>query len=148
MMEALLRYVQSVQQSSLQRAACMAGFVEHLIVVYSQGVCGGGERVCSEGVNEKGGSGCVDEKSGSESGEQADAGISELNPHNISQLTSHNNISHLTHNNTLLDTAFAILHQQTPSHALHLALHYRYHPFLFSLPLQTVLVPSLLPPHP
>lgn len=125
MMEALLRYVQSVQQSSIQRAACMAGFVEHLIVVYSQGVCEGcGERGCSEGVNEK---------SGSEGAEQASTGITE----------------HLTsHNNTLLDTAFAILHQQTPSHALHLALQYHYHPFLFSLPLQTVLVPSLPPPHP
>ena len=124
-MEALLRYVQSVQQSSIQRAACMAGFVEHLIVVYSQGVCEGcGERGCSEGVNEK---------SGSEGAEQASTGITE----------------HLTsHNNTLLDTAFAILHQQTPSHALHLALQYHYHPFLFSLPLQTVLVPSLPPPHP
>ena len=123
MMEALLRYVQSVQQSSIQRAACMAGFVEHLIVVYSQGVCEGcGERGCSEGVNEK---------SGSEGAEQASTGITE----------------HLTsHNNTLLDTAFAILHQQTPSHALHLALQYHYHPLLFSLPLQTVLVPSL-PPH-
>ena len=125
MMEALLRYVQSVQQSSIQRAACMAGFVEHLIVVYSQGVCEGcGERGCSEGVNEK---------SGSEGAEQASTGITE----------------HLTsHNNTLLDTAFAILHQQTPSHALHLALQYHYHPFLFSLPLQTVLVPALPPPHP
>ena len=125
MMEALLRYVQSVQQSSIQRAACMAGFVEHLIVVYSQGVCEGcGERGWSEGVNEK---------SGSEGAEQASTGITE----------------HLTsHNNTLLDTAFAILHQQTPSHALHLALQYHYHPFLFSLPLQTVLVPSLPPPHP
>ena len=125
MMEALLRYVQSVQRSSIQRAACMAGFVEHLIVVYSQGVCEGcGERGCSEGVNEK---------SGSESAEQASTGITE----------------HLTsHNSTLLDTAFAILHQQTPSHALHLALQYHYHPFLFSLPLQTVLVPSLPPPHP
>ena len=124
MMEALLRYVQSVQRSSIQRAACMAGFVEHLIVVYSQGVCEGcGERGCSEGVN----------KNGSESAEQASTGITE----------------HLTsHNNTLLDTAFAILHQQTPSHALHLALQYHYHPFLFSLPLQTVLVPSLPPPHP
>lgn len=124
-MEALLRYVQSVQRFSIQRAACMAGFVEHLIVVYSQGVCEGcGERGCSEGVNEK---------SGSESAEQASTGITE----------------HLTsHNNTLLDTAFAILHQQTPSHALHLALQYHYHPFLFSLPLQTVLVPSLPPPHP
>lgn len=124
-MEALLRYVQSVQQSSIQRAACMAGFVEHLIVVYSQGVCEGcGERGCSEGVNEK---------SGSEGAEQASTGITE----------------HLTsHNNTLLDTAFAILHQQTPSHALHLALQYHYHPFLFSLPLQTVLVPSLPPLHP
>ena len=126
MMEALLRYVQSVQRSSIQRAACMAGFVEHLIVVYSQGVCeeGCGERGCSEGVNEK---------SGSESAEQASTGI-----------TEHLN----SHNNTLLDTAFAILHQQTPSHALHLALQYHYHPFLFSLPLQTVLVPSLPPPHP
>ena len=125
MMEALLRYVQSVQRFSIQRAACMAGFVEHLIVVYSQGVCEGcGERGCSEGVNVK---------SGSESAEQASTGITE----------------HLTsHNNTLLDTAFAILHQQTPSHALHLALQYHYHPFLFSLPLQTVLVPSLPPPHP
>lgn len=125
MMEALLRYVQSVQRSSIQRAACMAGFVEHLIVVYSQGVCEGcGERGCSEGVNEK---------SGSESAEQASTGITE----------------HLTsHSNTLLDTAFAILHQQTPSHALHLALQYHYHPFLFSLPLQTVLVSSLPPPHP
>ena len=125
MMEALLRYVQSVQRFSIQRAACMASFVEHLIVVYSQGVCEGcGERGCSEGVNEK---------SGSESAEQASTGITE----------------HLTsHNNTLLDTAFAILHQQTPSHALHLALQYHYHPFLFSLPLQTVLVPSLPPPHP
>ena len=125
MMEALLRYVQSVQRFSIQRAACMAGFVEHLIVVYSQGVCEGcGERGCSEGVNEK---------SGSESAEQASTGITE----------------HLTsHNNTLLDTAFAILHQQTPSHALHLALQYHYHPFLFSLPLHTVLVPSLPPPHP
>ena len=125
MMEALLRYVQSVQRFSIQRAACMAGFVEHLIVVYSQCVCEGcGERGCSEGVNEK---------SGSESAEQASTGITE----------------HLTsHNNTLLDTAFAILHQQTPSHALHLALQYHYHPFLFSLPLQTVLVPSLPPPHP
>lgn len=125
MMEALLRYVQSVQRSSIQRAACMAGFVEHLIVVYSQGVCeeGCGERGCSEGVN----------KNGSEGAEQASTGITE----------------HLTsHNNTLLDTAFAILHQQTPSHALHLALQYHYHPFLFSLPLQTVLVPSLPPPHP
>ena len=124
-MEALLRYVQSVQRFSIQRAACMAGFVEHLIVVYSQGVCEGcGERGCSEGVNEK---------SGSEGAEQASTGITE----------------HLTsHNNTLLDTAFAILHQQTPSHALHLALQYHYHPFLFSLPLQTVLVPSLPPPHP
>ena len=124
MMEALLRYVQSVQRSSIQRAACMAGFVEHLIVVYSQGVCEGcGERGCYEGVN----------KNGSESAEQASTGITE----------------HLTsHNNTLLDTAFAILHQQTPSHALHLALQYHYHPFLFSLPLQTVLVPSLPPPHP
>lgn len=123
MMEALLRYVQSVQRSSIQRAACMAGFVEHLIVVYSQGVCEGcGERGCSEGVN----------KNGSESAEQASTGMSELT----------------SHNSTLLDTAFAILHQQTPSHALHLALQYHYHPFLFSLPLQTVLVPSLPPPHP
>ena len=123
MMEALLRYVQSVQRFSIQRAACMAGFVEHLIVVYSQGVCEGcGERGCSEGVN----------KNGSESAEQASTGMSELT----------------SHNNTLLDTAFAILHQQTPSHALHLALQYHYHPFLFSLPLQTVLVPSLPPPHP
>lgn len=122
-MEALLRYVQSVQRFSIQRAACMAGFVEHLIVVYSQGVCEGcGERGCSEGVN----------KNGSESAEQASTGMSELT----------------SHNNTLLDTAFAILHQQTPSHALHLALQYHYHPFLFSLPLQTVLVPSLPPPHP
>ena len=40
-MVALLRYVQSVQRFSIQRAACMAGFVEHLIVVYSQGVCEG-----------------------------------------------------------------------------------------------------------
>lgn len=123
MMEALLRYVQSVQQSSIQRAACMAGFVEHLIVVYSQGVCEGcGERGCSEGVN----------KNGSEGAEQASTGMSELN----------------SHSNTILDTAFAILHQQTPSHALHLALQYHYHPFLFSLPLQTVLVPSLPPLHP
>ena len=123
MMEALLRYVQSVQRFSIQRAACMAGFVEHLIVVYSQGVCEGcGERGCSEGVN----------KNGSESAEQASTGMSELT----------------SHNSTLLDTAFAILHQQTPSHALHLALQYHYHPFLFSLPLQTVLVPSLPPPHP
>ena len=123
MMEALLRYVQSVQRSSIQRAACMAGFVEHLIVVYSQGVREGcGERGCSEGVN----------KNGSESAEQASTGMSELT----------------SHNSTLLDTAFAILHQQTPSHALHLALQYHYHPFLFSLPLQTVLVPSLPPPHP
>lgn len=122
-MEALLRYVQSVQQSSIQRAACMAGFVEHLIVVYSQGVCEGcGERGCSEGVN----------KNGSEGAEQASTGMSELN----------------SHSNTILDTAFAILHQQTPSHALHLALQYHYHPFLFSLPLQTVLVPSLPPLHP
>ena len=132
MMEALLRYVQSVQRFSIQRAACMAGFVEHLIVVYSQGVCEGcGERGCSEGVNEKSGSEGVN-KNGSEGAEQASTGMSELN----------------SHSNTILDTAFAILHQQTPSHALHLALQYHYHPFLFSLPLQTVLVPSLPPLHP
>ena len=131
-MEALLRYVQSVQQSSIQRAACMAGCVEHLIVEYSQGVCEGcGERGCSEGVNEKSGSEGVN-KNGSEGAEQASTGMSELN----------------SHSNTILDTAFAILHQQTPSHALHLALQYHYHPFLFSLPLQTVLVPSLPPLHP
>ena len=136
MMEALLRYVQSVQRSSIQRAACMAGFVEHLIVVYSQGVCEGcGERGCSEGVN----------KNGSESGERVcGEGGEQANAGTIEHLTSHNT----SHNNTLLDTAFAILHQQTPSHALHLALQYHYHPFLFSLPLQTVLVPSLPPPHP